>query len=107
MYKNTYWTDLAQVKRQSYIGSKSTYSLTWNTYKGALKINSTVEIWEQENNKLWVDYWFFTKVTADIEETDVLVIDNEEYTVKETWKKSWKIVKFTKMKLVKIPPKTI
>lgn len=97
MYNNIYFTDIATVKRQTYVNQKSTYSeLPWS-YKGKLKINSAVEITNIPNKKLGTEWLFFTKIWADIRETDILVINWKEYNVKELWEKPWLIVQFTKI----------
>jgi len=98
-----YFKDSATVTRNIYTWTwgekKSSYQLTWNTYKGYLA--PVTEEDGLELDKFGKQYNFTTKNTADIKEADILTIDLVKYKVKWEAKWDWKIIKYKKVLLVK------
>jgi len=93
-YNSRYFNDTAIVSRNTYVWDKSWYNLTWNSYKGYLKIKKDIitdEIW---NEKLAMTYHFNTFFNSDIKIWDILEIDWLKYNVQEIWKKNGLIIKY-------------
>lgn len=82
----SFFTTSAQVKRQSYVANKSTFSLTGNTYKWYFKPASLNDLIDKD--RFWKEFHYSTDYTADIQEWDILIIDSKEYNVKAVNKKN-------------------
>ena len=95
----SYFKDTATVKRSVLSNWKSIFQSTWKTYKWFLKPISSEDNLYQD--RFWQDFNFHTTDTADIKTSDILTIDNIDYTVKWVWISKGFRVKYTKCLVTK------
>ena len=81
----SFFTTLAEVKREIYVWNKSTISLIWKEYEWYFKVASIRDLIDRE--KFWKEYHYTTEYEADIQEWDLLLINWENYNVKRVSKK--------------------
>lgn len=94
-----FFKDIAIVSRLTYVNNKSTFSATWNTYKWylkPLKPDDSLYQWA-----FWKDFSFTTDPNADIQESDLLIIDWTDYSVKWIAWWEWITIKYKRLLLVK------
>jgi len=78
---SSFYRDLAEIQRLTYVQKTGEYFATWDSYLWYLK-PSNDDISSTGKGTMWKSFHFQTAVTADIRESDHLIIDSQTYTVR-------------------------
>lgn len=97
------FTELATVSRIIYNNNKSSFTLTWNSYKWHIKpLKPTDSLYQ---GAFWKDFSFTTNINADIQEGDELEFTAWpfiwKYTVKWIVPNAGLVVKYKRLLLLK------